>query len=246
MEWRAAGACRRRPARGPGPRPTGSARPCSRGSSTSTSCPAARVLDLYAGSGALGLEAASRGARSVLLVDADRNAAKVARGNAAVVGLPGVVVREDTVERVLLAGPGGRGRVDLVFLDPPYDLSEDALGDALALLVGHGWLAPEALVVVERSSRSPEPRWSEGLAPRGGASLRRDPDVVRRRPRPRRGGLTRRIPARGGEGHDLTPRCGLLWGGGASGPRSDAEMRLLVGPGGERARRRGGTGRRRW
>ena len=125
------------------------------------------MLDLYAGSGALGLEAASRGARSVLLVDADRNAAKVARGNAAVVGLPGVVVREDTVERVLLAGPGGGGRVDLVFLDPPYDLSEDALGDALALLVGHGWLAPEALVVVERSSRSPEPRWSEGLAPAG-------------------------------------------------------------------------------
>ena len=127
----------------------------------------ARVLDLYAGSGALGLEAASRGARSVLLVDADRNAAKVARGNAAVVGLPGVIVREDTVERVLLAGPGGGGRVDLVFLDPPYDLSEDALGDALALLVGHGWLAPEALVVVERSSRSPEPRWSEGLATAG-------------------------------------------------------------------------------
>ena len=123
----------------------------------------ARVLDLYAGSGALGLEAASRGARSVLLVDSDRGAAKVARENAAVVGLPGVVVREDTVERVLVAGPGGPGRFDLVFLDPPYDLSEDALGDALALLVRHGWLAPEALVVVERSSRSPEPRWSEGL-----------------------------------------------------------------------------------
>lgn len=130
----------------------------------------ARVLDLYAGSGALGLEAASRGARSVLLVDADRGAAKVARENAAVVGRPGIVVREDSVERVLVAGPGGAGGAgpaDLVFLDPPYDLSEDALGDALALLVAHGWLAPEALVVVERSSRSPEPRWSEGLQPAG-------------------------------------------------------------------------------
>ena len=127
----------------------------------------ARVLDLYAGSGALGLEAASRGARSVLLVDSDRGAAKVARENAAVVGRPGVVVREDTVERVLVAGPGGSARVDLVFLDPPYDLSEEALGDALALLVHHGWLAPEALVVVERSSRSPEPRWSKGLAQAG-------------------------------------------------------------------------------
>ena len=127
----------------------------------------ARVLDLYTGSGALGLEAVSRGARSAVLVDADRVAAKVARGNAAVVGLPGVVVREDTVERVLVAGPGPAGQVDLVFLDPPYDLPEDTLGDALALLVRHGWLAPEALVVVERSARSPEPRWSEGLEAAG-------------------------------------------------------------------------------
>jgi 16S rRNA (guanine966-N2)-methyltransferase len=127
----------------------------------------ARVLDLYAGSGALGLVAASRGAASVLLVDADRAAAKVARGNAAVVALPGVVVREDTVERVLLAGPGGGGPVGLVFLDPPYDLSEEALADVLALLVGHRWLAPDALVVVERSTRSPEPRWPRGLAPAG-------------------------------------------------------------------------------
>lgn len=127
----------------------------------------ARVLDLYAGSGALGLEAASRGAESVVLVDADRSAAKVARSNAAVVGLPGVVVREDTVERVLVNGPGSGRQVDLVFLDPPYDLSEDALGDALVLLVGHRWLAPDALVVVERSSRSPEPRWPAGLAPAG-------------------------------------------------------------------------------
>ena len=127
----------------------------------------ARVLDLYAGSGALGLEAASRGAASALLVDADRAAAKVARGNAAVVALPGVVVREDTVERVLLGGPGAGGPVGLVFLDPPYDLSEEALADVLALLVGHGWLAPDALVVVERSTRSPEPRWPRGLAPAG-------------------------------------------------------------------------------
>lgn len=127
----------------------------------------ARVLDLYAGSGALGLEAASRGSASVLLVDADRTAARVARGNAAVVALPGVVVREDTVERVLLAGPEGGGPVDVVFLDPPYDLTEEALGDVLALLVGHRWLAPDALVVVERATRSPEPRWPAGLSPAG-------------------------------------------------------------------------------
>ena len=123
----------------------------------------ARVLDLYAGSGALGLEAVSRGARSAVLVDADRGAAKTARGNAAAVGLPGVVVREDTVERVLVAGPGAGGRVDLVFLDPPYDLSEDALASVLASLVERAWLARDAFVVVERSSRSPQPRWPEGL-----------------------------------------------------------------------------------
>lgn len=128
----------------------------------------ARVLDLYAGSGALGLEAVSRGARSAVLVESDRGAAKVARGNAAAVGLAGVVVREDPVERVLVAGPASPGgRFDVVFLDPPYDLDEDALGDVLALLVRHGWLAREALVVVERSARSPEPRWAEGLAPAG-------------------------------------------------------------------------------
>ncbi len=127
----------------------------------------ARVLDLYAGSGALGLEAASRGAAAVTLVESDRRAAAVARANAAVVARPGVLVREDTVERVLLGGPRPPGSpgMDLVLLDPPYDLTEDALADVLALLLAHGWLAPDALVVVERSSRTPEPRWPAGLGP---------------------------------------------------------------------------------
>lgn len=127
----------------------------------------ARVLDLYAGSGALGLEAVSRGASCVVLVESNRSAARVARANAAAVALPGVVLREDTVERVLVGGPGPGGAMDLVFLDPPYDVSEEALADVLALLVAHRWLSREALVVVERSSRSPEPRWSDGLAPAG-------------------------------------------------------------------------------
>ncbi len=126
----------------------------------------AHVLDLYAGSGALGLEAASRGAATVTLVETDRRAAGVARGNVAVVAHPGVVVREESVERVLLAGPRpGGALVDLAFLDPPYDLSEDALADVLALLPAHGWLAADALVVVERSARTPEPRWPAGLGP---------------------------------------------------------------------------------
>jgi 16S rRNA (guanine966-N2)-methyltransferase len=119
--------------------------------------PGARVLDLYAGSGALGLEAASRGAASVLLVESDRAAAKVARANVAALGLEGVVVRQAAVAAVLAATPGEP--CTLVFSDPPYDLGEDALATDLALLHDHGWLAPEAVVVVERSARSPEPRW---------------------------------------------------------------------------------------
>jgi 16S rRNA (guanine966-N2)-methyltransferase len=134
-----------------------------------------KVLDLYAGSGALGLEAASRGATSVLLVESEWAAVAVARKNIAELGLPGVSVRASTVERALLAGPGSEeARCDLVLADPPYDVTEDALGDVLALLVTHRWLSEDALVVVERSARSPEPRWPEGLE---GAGERRYGDT---------------------------------------------------------------------
>jgi 16S rRNA (guanine966-N2)-methyltransferase len=135
----------------------------------------ANVLDLYAGSGALGLEAASRGATSVLLVESDWAAVTVMRRNIADLGLPGVSVRADTVERALLPGPASaKTRCDLVLADPPYDVTEQALGDALTLLVTHGWLSPDALVVVERSARSPEPRWPPGL---DGAGERRYGDT---------------------------------------------------------------------
>jgi 16S rRNA (guanine966-N2)-methyltransferase len=79
-----------------------------------------------------------------------------------------VTVRAEPVERALLTGPDlTDGRADLAFLDPPYDLAEDRLGAVLALLVLHRWLAPEALVVVERSARSPQPRWPSGLSAAG-------------------------------------------------------------------------------
>ncbi len=127
----------------------------------------ARVLDLYAGSGALGLEAASRGAGPVLLVESNRAAAKVARANASVTGLTNVQVRADTVERVLAAGPVPGEQVDLVFLDPPYGLAEEDLRGVLLLLVAHRWLAGDALVVVERSTRSHEPLWPPVLESAG-------------------------------------------------------------------------------
>jgi len=133
------------------------------------------VLDLYAGSGALGLEAASRGATSVLLVESDWAAVSVMRKNIAELGLPGISVRADTVERALLTGPASDdARCDLVLADPPYDVTEEALGDVLSLLVIHGWLSPEAFIVVERSARSPEPRWPQGLE---GAGERRYGDT---------------------------------------------------------------------
>jgi len=135
----------------------------------------AHVLDLYAGSGALGLEAASRGAATVLLVESEWAAVAVIRKNIAELGMPGVSVRADTVERALAAGlASGEARRDLVLADPPYDVTEDALGDVLTLLVTHKWLSEDAFVVVERSARSPEPRWPQGL---DGAGERRYGDT---------------------------------------------------------------------
>jgi 16S rRNA (guanine966-N2)-methyltransferase len=118
----------------------------------------ARVLDLYAGSGALGLEAASRGAAQVVLVEAARPAAATARANAGTVGLPGVRVVGDRVERFLAsAGAVVDGGWDLVFIDPPYAVTSEEVADVLDVLVP--LLAPAATVVVERSARSAEPRW---------------------------------------------------------------------------------------
>lgn len=121
----------------------------------------ARVVDLYAGSGALGLEAASRGAASVQLVEKAREAAEVCRRNARTVGatVPGAVSVHAVSVRSFLAGAAGP--FDLVFADPPYDLAEGELAEVLSLAAG--LLAPEGVVVVERSSRSPEPTWPASL-----------------------------------------------------------------------------------
>lgn len=126
-----------------------------------------RVLDLYAGSGALGLEAASRGAAHVTLVDSARGAIAAARQNIATLDLGAHVrVVAGPVERhtaALAAAPMPGVALDLVFLDPPYDLSDGALAQVLRDLAAPGVLAPGAVVVVERSARSPEPPWPEGL-----------------------------------------------------------------------------------
>lgn len=123
----------------------------------------AAVLDLYAGSGALGLEAISRGAASVDLVEMSARAASVTRRNAArvakSVGTDAAIrVHRSAVDAYLRTA---RGDVGLAFLDPPYDLGESELAGALTLLVPR--LAPGAVVVVERGSRSPAPSLPPGL-----------------------------------------------------------------------------------
>lgn len=123
----------------------------------------ARVLDLYAGSGALGLEAASRGAGEVTLVDKARGAVAACRRNIAALGLPRVRVVAAAASSYLARAEASAGAWDLVFLDPPYDVAEPALAEVLTALVPH--LAPGAVVVVERSGRSPEPAWPAGLSP---------------------------------------------------------------------------------
>lgn len=117
------------------------------------------VLDLYAGSGALGLEALSRGAARAVLVDADPKAVTVITQNARAVGLDGARAHRRAV-RAFLDLPAEP--FDLVFLDPPYDVPAEVVDGDLAALTG-GWLAPGAHVVVERSARTPAASWPEGF-----------------------------------------------------------------------------------
>ena len=124
----------------------------------------ARVLDLYAGSGALGVESASRGALSVDLVEFEGKASEVCQRNAdlvnTVAGRKAVTVHRSKVDS-FLDRTQGSVRWDLVFLDPPYPLDDPALAGVLAKLLPH--LAEGAVVVVERSSRTPEPSWPDGM-----------------------------------------------------------------------------------
>jgi 16S rRNA (guanine966-N2)-methyltransferase len=118
-------------------------------------------LDLYAGSGAIGLEAASRGAGPVLLVESDARTAALARRNVANLALP-TVVRTMAVET--LARAPAEQPYDIAFADPPYVLAADRLDAVVADLVAHGWLASDGLLVLERSSRTPEPRWPAAVS----------------------------------------------------------------------------------
>jgi 16S rRNA (guanine966-N2)-methyltransferase len=117
----------------------------------------ARLLDLYAGTGAVGLEALSRGAAEAVFVESGRTALAVLRRNIETVGLPGAQVVDRPVAGYL-AGPA-TGAFEVVFADPPYAIDDDALAGVLAALAEQAWLAADAVVVVERSARADGPRW---------------------------------------------------------------------------------------
>jgi 16S rRNA (guanine966-N2)-methyltransferase len=126
-----------------------------------------RFADLYAGSGAVGLEAGSRGASLVRLVESDARAVRTVQANIAALGLGEICA----VLNVRL--PAGLARLprpgyDVVFADPPYAADEREITALLTGLVQHDLLRPEAVVVVERSVRSPEPAGVEGITPERG------------------------------------------------------------------------------
>ncbi|GAA1410678.1 methyltransferase [Glutamicibacter uratoxydans] len=130
----------------------------------------ARVLDLFAGSGALGLETASRGARQVTLVEKAPKAVAVCQQNAALVNKvlknETVNVHRGSVDSVLdlyFDESTGQPRktFDVIFMDPPYPLTEAELETTLAKAARI--LAEDATLVIERSSRSPEPSWPASI-----------------------------------------------------------------------------------
>ena len=121
-----------------------------------------RVLDLYAGSGAVGLEALSRGAGHTLLVEADARAARTIRENVKSIGLPGAEVRAGKAEQIIRTGAPTEP-YDLVFLDPPYRVTDHDLREILLTLRTEHWLTPDALVTVERSTRGGEFKWPPGF-----------------------------------------------------------------------------------
>ena len=121
-----------------------------------------RVLDLYAGTGALGLEAASRGAAHVTLVDRVIATAKLNAGRVQKQAPHGTQLKiETTSQSVQPFLASARAFWELVFIDPPYQLAAPEVEADLTALIPR--LAPGAIVVLERGSRSPHPRWPNGI-----------------------------------------------------------------------------------
>jgi 16S rRNA (guanine966-N2)-methyltransferase len=123
----------------------------------------ARFADLFAGSGAVGLEALSRGADHALLVESDARAACTIRDNivALRVGAAARLVTGKVAQ--VLAGPPDGGPYDVVFADPPYAVGDDEIVQIQEALLANAWLAPDAVVAIERSSRGDPLSWVDGI-----------------------------------------------------------------------------------
>jgi 16S rRNA (guanine966-N2)-methyltransferase len=124
----------------------------------------ARVLDLFAGSGAVGLEALSRGAGHVTFVESDRSAAETLARNAGAVGVGEAAIIRATVESFLSGrADGSHGSYRLVFADPPYAYPEDEVSGLLAGVINNDLAESGSVVVVERSVRSPDLDWPAAI-----------------------------------------------------------------------------------
>jgi 16S rRNA (guanine966-N2)-methyltransferase len=123
----------------------------------------ASVLDLYAGSGALGLEAASRGAAAVMFVESDQRAAAVIEQNIETLGVRAATLRRGAVASVLATRP--QRPFELVFADPPYEVGAADVNSVLVALTNHGWTTSGSVVVVERPASGPELSWPKGWQP---------------------------------------------------------------------------------
>lgn len=133
------------------------------------------VLDLFAGSGALGLEAASRGAAEVVLVESDPEAAKTIEYNAGVVKHPNVHIHQMKASTYVASAP--KKHFDMVLADPPYELADEAVAEMVEALKPA--LADGAVVVVERHRESPETAWPAEFTPTGQKLKRRIYGIAR-------------------------------------------------------------------
>ncbi|MDO4792109.1 MAG: 16S rRNA (guanine(966)-N(2))-methyltransferase RsmD [Buchananella hordeovulneris] len=119
------------------------------------------VIDGYAGSGALGLEAISRGARRAVLVEKNAKAAAVCRTNVRSLGLGSQVEVVAGDVATYFAGAPIVGGADLIMLDPPYDVPGETLAGVVAAAAA--WLAPDGILMVERAARSEPLAWDPQL-----------------------------------------------------------------------------------
>lgn len=122
------------------------------------------VCDAYAGSGAVAIEAWSRGCPRTVAIEQAKEAVRVIEANIASVGARGDVRVIANSAQTAFAKPPVDGPVDVMFLDPPYDVPAQAVSAAVQAAQRNGWLAPEAWVIIERSARAPESPFPVGAS----------------------------------------------------------------------------------